>query len=115
MFTPKRTSDYEAIVAIAAQQAMKEAGVTKTSELVEVTVTAVIEIPKSYKGKKRTDALLGRSAPSGDVDNYAKSALDGLNSVVFDDDKQVVKLTACKVWGERGETLVAVRTSVGMP
>ena len=110
VFTPKKTSDYEAIVAIAASNAMKSAGVTKTSELVEVTVTAVIEIPKSYRGKKRTDALLGRTAPSGDLDNFCKSALDGLNSVVFDDDKQVVKLTACKGWGERGETLIAVRT-----
>lgn len=108
--TPKKTSNYEAIVAIAASNAMKAAGVTKTSELVEVTITAVIEIPKSYRGKKRTDALFGCSCPSGDVDNYAKSALDGLNSVVFDDDKQVVKLTACKRWGERGETLIAVRT-----
>ena len=89
---------------------MKAAGVTKTSELVEVTVTAVIEIPKSYRGKKRTDALLGRTAPSPDIDNLAKSILDGMNRVVWDDDRLVVKLTACKKWGERGEALVAVRT-----
>lgn len=109
VFTPKRTSDYEAIVAIAASNAMKESGAQKTSGLVEVAVTAVIEIPKSYRGKKRTDALLGCSCPSGDVDNYAKSALDGLNSVVWDDDKQVVKLTACKRWGEEGVTVIEVR------
>ena len=112
VFTPKRTSDYEAGIAIAASEAMKLAGIEKISRLVEVTVTAVIEIPKSYRGKKRTDALLGCSCPSGDVDNYAKSALDGLNSVVFDDDKQVVKLTACKRWGEEGMTLIKVKPSV---
>lgn len=88
---------------------MKESGAQKTSGLVEVAVTAVIEIPKSYRGKKRTDALLGCSCPSGDVDNYAKSALDGLNSVVWDDDKQVVKLTAYKRWGEEGATVIEVR------
>lgn len=109
VFTPKRTSDYEAIVAIAASNAMKESGAQKTSGLVEVVVTAVIEIPKSYRGKKRTDALFGCSCPSGDVDNYAKSVLDGLNSVVWDDDKQVVKLTACKRWGEKGAAVIEVR------
>ena len=109
VFTPKRTSDYEAIVAVAAQNAMKEAGVTKTSEMVEVTVTAVIEIPKSYRGKKRTDALLGRTAPSPDIDNLAKSILDGMNRVVWDDDRLVVKLAACKKWGEAGGTVIEVR------
>jgi len=115
VFTPKRTSDYEAIVSIAAHNAMKEIGLCKTNEMVEVTVTAVIEIPKSYRGKKRTDALLGCSCPSGDVDNYAKSALDGLNSVVWDDDKQVVKLTACKRWGEEGVTVIEVRNLPSLP
>jgi Holliday junction resolvase RusA-like endonuclease len=111
VFTPKKTSDYEAIVAIAASNAMKAAGVTKTSELVEVTVTAVIEIPKSYRGKKRTDALFGRTAPLPDIDNLAKSILDGMNRVVWDDDRLVVKLTACKRWGEAGTTIVSVMAS----
>lgn len=109
VFTPKRTADYEAVVAAAAHKAMQASGAKKTDQLVEVSVTAVVQIPKSYRGKKRTGALLGCSCPSGDVDNFAKSALDGLNSVVFDDDRQVVKLTACKRWGEEGATLIEVR------
>lgn len=32
----------------------------------------------------------------GDVDNYVKSLLDGLNGVAFDDDKQVVNIKAFK-------------------
>jgi Holliday junction resolvase RusA-like endonuclease len=32
----------------------------------------------------------------GDVDNYVKSLLDGLNGVAYDDDKQVVNLHAYK-------------------
>ena len=32
----------------------------------------------------------------GDVDNYVKSLLDGLNGVAYDDDKQIVNLKAFK-------------------
>jgi Holliday junction resolvase RusA-like endonuclease len=32
----------------------------------------------------------------GDIDNYVKTVLDGLNDVAFDDDAQVMKITATK-------------------
>jgi Holliday junction resolvase RusA-like endonuclease len=32
----------------------------------------------------------------GDLDNYVKSLLDGLNGVAYEDDKQVVNLKAFK-------------------
>jgi Holliday junction resolvase RusA-like endonuclease len=115
VFTPKRTSDYETVVAEVASEAMREAGRARTSGRVAVAVVAVLEIPKSYKGKKRTDALFGYSYPSGDVDNYAKSALDGLNNVVWEDDKQVVQLAATKRWGEAGETVIEVRYLDDLP
>jgi Holliday junction resolvase RusA-like endonuclease len=88
---------------------MQEAGIERSSGRLAVIVTAIVAIPKSYRGKQRTDALFGYSYPSGDVDNYAKSALDGLNNVVWEDDKQVVQLAATKAWGEEGETVIEVR------
>ena len=33
---------------------------------------------------------------AGDIDNYAKTLLDGLNGVAWDDDSQVLKLTVLK-------------------
>ena len=46
--------------------------------------------------KARTSKLV---LPKGDVDNYAKSVLDGLTKAgVWDDDKQVAHLIAEKRW-----------------
>lgn len=46
--------------------------------------------------KARTSKLL---IPGGDVDNYAKSVLDGLTKVgMWDDDKQVSGLLVIKRW-----------------
>lgn len=68
-------------------------------------VHALMPVPKSYRGKQRVNALTGVSYPSGDVDNYAKSALDGLNGVVWEDDRQVVQMGATKRWaGEEEES-----------
>lgn len=33
----------------------------------------------------------------GDLDNYLKTCLDSLNGIAWDDDRQVVKITAVKL------------------
>lgn len=38
--------------------------------------------------------------PKPDVDNYAKSVMDGCNGVVWEDDSQVVTLRVHKAWSE---------------
>ena len=44
--------------------------------------------------------MRNKSNPSklrGDIDNYAKSILDGLNGVAYTDDKQIVSLELRKL------------------
>lgn len=52
------------------------------------------------------------TVPSGDVDNYAKAALDAVNDAkLWGDDKQVVALTVSKRYAEPGEqprTLITI-------
>lgn len=56
--------------------------------------------------KARTSKLL---IPSGDVDNYAKSVLDGLTTVgMWDDDKQVQNLVITKRWANPDPTRVGI-------
>lgn len=48
-----------------------------------------------------------------DLDNIIKSVKDGLNGVAYHDDSQVWRVTATKVWGEKDETTVEVRSARG--
>ena len=108
-YTPKKTSDYETIVRETAQQAM---GQTEPLE----TPTAVylyfrLPIPKSYPKKRLQACLNGSERPikKPDIDNLAKSVLDGLNGSVYKDDGQIVSLHVTKVYASAPGVDVLVR------
>ncbi len=46
--------------------------------------------------------------PRGDIDNYTKAILDGLNKIVFKDDAQVCSIKSSKHYAEHGEIVVRV-------
>ena len=54
--------------------------------------------PKSKIRKNSTPYPYPDCKP--DVDNMIKLVLDGLNNVAFDDDAQVVCISACKMWAD---------------
>lgn len=88
VYTPAATSAYEQRIAAAAAKAMGRSKPTDRA----VNVVAGFVLPP-----------LKRDCPEfatarGDIDNYAKAVLDGLNGVVYADDKQVVFLGASKFW-----------------
>lgn len=56
------------------------------------TSSSIAVIVKAYLKGKTT--LMGMD---GDVDNYLKSALDGMNKIVFVDDRQVVEALVLKL------------------
>lgn len=61
----------------------------------------------------RTAADVGSALPVGkpDLDNVAKLVLDGLNGVAWLDDRQVVELSARRVWAD-GDSGAGVRVQV---
>jgi crossover junction endodeoxyribonuclease RusA len=73
-YTPKKTTDYEALVGWTWRQAR------------HVALSGPIVV--------RLDFYLG--GRDKDLDNMAKAVMDGLNGVAFADDRQVVALSAYK-------------------
>ena len=96
-YTPKKTSDYETEVRTQAQAVM-------TREPLETPVAVYLyfrlPIPRSHSKKRQEACLSGSERPikKPDIDNLAKSVLDGLNGVIWHDDSQIVSLHLTKVY-----------------
>ena len=77
IYTPERTKQYEQAVGLCARAAVQGAAL-------ECPVAVAIDL--YLHGKRRID-----------VDNCAKSILDGMNKIVYEDDNQVVDLRVRKI------------------
>ena len=99
-YSPQKTKTYEDEIRMMAKAAMG------SSEPLETPITVAIYIrvgiPASFSKQKRKDALEGTLKPTKkpDIDNIAKCFLDGMNDIVYLDDKQVVNLHITKVYAE---------------
>lgn len=97
--TPDRTRRYEDIIR---QNAVREWGHRHPLADVAVTITvrAYRGIAASWPRKRRDGAIAGSVRPLSrpDLDNYLKSAMDGLIGVVLADDSIVVELAARKFY-----------------
>lgn len=67
-------------------------------------------VQKSISNVERQRRLSNQHKPivKPDTDNYVKSALDALNGVLWEDDSQIVKITAEKRYGEKGKIIITV-------
>jgi crossover junction endodeoxyribonuclease RusA len=89
MYTPTATQEFEA--------AVKAAWVASVGP----TFEGPVEVDLSFDADSVTVTVRtlddGIKSPlRGDLDNYVKSTLDGLNKVAFDDDRRVMRINARK-------------------
>lgn len=100
-YTPKKTADYEKFVSTIARAEMLRRGLNPLPCPLSVSIDVFLPVPKSTSKKKRFAMLKSDIRPTvkPDIDNAAKSILDGMNGVVFDDDKQIVNLNVRKFYG----------------
>ena len=108
-YTPEKTRSYETLIKESAKQAMG------SSEPLETPVTLYLyirlPIPKSYS-KKRTEACLnGSENPirKPDSSNILKSVEDGMNSVVYKDDCQIINHHISKVYSSQAGVDICVK------
>lgn len=108
MFTPKKTANYESLIAEVAQQAMGDRPLITGPVLIEMKMLHPIRA--SWPKKKKIGALSGEIAPTikCDADNCLKAVCDAINGVVWKDDVQVVNVSLSKRFAETPGVLVRV-------
>lgn len=108
VYTPVKTVLYERLVGLKANQAM--AGKSKMSGPLHMDLRAHFEIPKSWTQEQRRKALLGEIVPGRiDVDNVVKSIADGCNKIVYEDDCQIVSISASKRYSHKAFVVATIK------
>ena len=100
-YTPKKTKDYEQLLAAAARFEMDQARLEATELPCKMLILAQFAIPKSWAKWRQQAAQLGEYTPGRpDIDNVAKAVLDAFNGIVYVDDAQVFDLQVKKTYGQ---------------
>ena len=104
-YTPQRTMDYQKKVIKAYNEVAKG---KKLSGSIKADICAVYEPPKSVSKKKRQEMIEGEIpyTKKPDIDNIAKSVLDGLNKIAYEDDSSVDEIHVYKTYGEEAKCYV---------
>ena len=105
-YTPDKTVNYENLVRLSFMQA----GCEKLSGAIKAEIKVFMQIPKSESMKKKAAMMAGHIRPTKkpDADNCAKSVLDALNKIAFDDDSQIVELHVNKYYSENPRVTITL-------
>ena len=97
--TPENTVVYENLVKLCYQSAARNYHFPDDTPLA-ISIEAHFKIPPSTSKKKRALMLEGKLLPlkAPDLDNIAKSILDGLQGVCYRNDNAVAELTVSKYY-----------------
>ena len=98
-YTPGETVLYENLVKLSYIEQCKD---IRLEGAISATITSIFSIPKSVSKKKRKEMLDGtiKHTKSKDLDNIAKTVLDSINGIAYDDDRQICRLYVEKIYGE---------------
>lgn len=98
-YTPKKTKDYEHLVKT---EYAIQTGNRQLKGSIRAYITAYFGLNKSDSKKTIVKKLYGDLKPTKkpDCDNIAKTILDALNGIAYDDDSQVVELFIVKKYSE---------------
>ena len=108
VYTPKETLVYENYVKMCYSDYANQFGWLPYENQVRAEIEVLVAVPKSDSKTKKKAKIEGmiRPAVKPDCDNLAKSILDSLNGLAYQDDKQVVELLVKKYYAENAEVRV---------
>lgn len=99
-YTPEKTINYENLVKLSFIEQVEDK--KKLEGMIYAEIIAYFPIPKSTSKKNaelmRNCEIMHTKKP--DCDNLAKSILDALNGIAYDDDSQVCSLLVSKFYGD---------------
>ena len=98
LYDPKKTADFKKQLRLLAQAEHVE----PLQGALSVEIWFYRAVQKSISKKEHFRRTTGRVRPTvkSDIDNYAKSTLDGLNGTLWRDDAQIVDLNTHKYYSE---------------
>lgn len=108
-YTPEKTASYENLVKVKAQEAMN--GREPIQGAVSLLINLYVTPPSSWSKKKQRAALEGEIRPTSkpDFSNVLKAVEDGMNGIVYLDDKQIVIVNGSKSYAVTPGAVVEVR------
>ena len=107
MYTPKTTRDYEK--KIRTEYECSGNGLCKGP--LWISVHCIFSPNKSETKKAREGMIAGRihHQKKPDLDNCVKSVLDALNGTAYEDDSDIVRISATKSYGETDNVKIVIR------
>lgn len=108
VYTPKETLVYENYVKMCYSDYARQFEWLPYENQVKAEIDVLVAVPKSDSKAKKKAKIEGAIRPTvkPDCDNLAKSILDSLNGLAYQDDKQVVELSIKKYYAENAEVRV---------
>lgn len=97
VYTPKKTTDYEKLIAYEWKKKYKN-----------LILKGAVKLDLVFVFKKAKSCKKDYHTQRPDLDNLEKAILDGLNKVAFVDDCQVVELNSKKVFSDTDKILITV-------
>jgi len=110
-YTTDKCRNYRQYIGKIVKEYMKKHNLEPAEEALVVSVWIYRGIPQSWSKSKKKKALTGEIVPTSkpDIDNFVKSALDGVtHGGLWKDDCQVVRVVAEKIYSDNPRLEIVV-------
>ena len=108
VYTPKETRVYEDFVRVCYSDYANQYQWEPYDGQLRAEIEVFIQVPKSDSKLNKQAKIIGEIRPTikPDCDNLAKSILDSLNGLAYQDDRQIIELSVKKFYAEQSEVKI---------